>query len=220
MSKSENLTAEILCRWKFHRLFLVYLGFQGANFCIIILCASGIVLTMLSFYTGLQHVGCYFVNRFSRALGLMENLTPELSDNPTTRTNPIRKCATAAQQYSYRLFALSTGYCISGSNRRSDYQYVRSDTCRNGIGAYVSGYFVMDVYEIVNLQTFRDSISAQDVTTTTGNRGINDWIDIDTTGCRWKRSSWLISLLEPWCLSSGCFVHIPDNKLFIAPHII
>ncbi len=115
---------------------------------------------------GLKHLGCYYVNRFSRALGLLEKLTEDLMDDPTTRTNPIRKCASAAQDYSYRLFALSTGYCISGSNNLRDYQYVRSEACRDGIGAYVSGYFIMDVYEIVNTRTFQDSISTEVVMTT------------------------------------------------------
>ena len=123
------------------------------------------VHTTLYTPTGLRHVGCYFVNRFTRSLGLLERLTPDLSDDPTTRTSPIRKCATAAQEYSYRFFAISIGYCISGSNRQSDYQYVRSDACQNGIGAYLSGYFIMDVYEVVNSQTFQDSISAVSTTT-------------------------------------------------------
>ncbi len=115
---------------------------------------------------GLKHLGCYYVNRFSRALGLLEKLTKDLMDDPTTRTNPIRKCASAAQDYSYSLFALSAGYCISGSNNRLDYQYVRSEACRDGRGAFVSGYFIMDVYEIVNTRTFQDSISPEGAMTT------------------------------------------------------
>ncbi len=83
-----------------------------------------------------------------------------------TRTNPIRKCASAAQDYFFRLFALSIGYCISGSNNLDDYQYVCSEACRDGKGAYVSSYFIMDVYEIVDTQTFQDSISAKGVMNT------------------------------------------------------
>jgi len=97
------------------------------------------------------------VPRFSRALGLLEGLTPDLSDNPFTRTDPIRKCGQAARNFSFTLFAVSAKYCISGSNRLSDYQYVETTFCRDGVGGYISGYFVMDVYQIVNTQTFRDS---------------------------------------------------------------
>ncbi len=118
--------------------------------------------------SGLRHLGCYYVNRNSRALGLLERLTPDLQDNPTTRTQPLRKCALAAQQYSFDLFALSAGYCISGSNDIMDYQYVRSESCMDGKGAFVSGYFIMDVYEILDNQRFQDSVSSveeEEVTT-------------------------------------------------------
>ena len=107
--------------------------------------------------TGLQHVGCYYVPRFSNRLGLLEGLTEDLSDDPRTRTNPIRKCGAGAQEFNFNLFAVSTGYCISGSNRLRDYQYVRSRFCNNGVGGFIFGYFVMDVYEIVDTQVFQDS---------------------------------------------------------------
>ena len=98
----------------------------------------------------------------------MEGETPDLSDNPRTRTNPIGKCGAAATRYG--LFSISTGYCISGSNRLSDYQYVRNTYCRNGVGGTVRAtngnlYYVMDVYRIQDSQVFLDSV-AQVATTT------------------------------------------------------
>jgi len=120
------------------------------------------VSLFISHSIGLQHIGCYYVPRFSRALGLLEGLTPDLSDNPFTRTDPIRKCGQAARNFSFTLFAVSAKYCISGSNRLSDYQYVETTFCRDGVGGYVSGYFVMDVYQIVNIQSFQDSAAQID----------------------------------------------------------
>ncbi len=115
---------------------------------------------------GIRHLGCFYLNRYSRALRLLERLTPDLMDSPPTRTQPVRKCGLAAQQYSFDFFALSAGYCISGSNDFTDYQYVPSEACQDGKGAYVSGYFIMDVYEILDNQRFQDSISSVEEVTT------------------------------------------------------
>lgn len=125
------------------------------------------MLICLSCITGLQHVGCYFVPRFSSNLRLLEGETPELSDDPRTRENPIQKCGTTAQLFNFRIFAVSVGYCISGSNRLSDYQYISNSFCDNGDGGYVSGYFVMDVYQIQDQQRFLDSVVQVPETTTT-----------------------------------------------------
>ena len=97
--------------------------------------------------------------RFSDSLGLLEGLTEDLSDSPFTRTDPIRKCGLAAQQYGFWMFAVSSGYCVSGSNSLTDYQYVQATACSNGIGGYSAGYFTMDVYEITNQQMFQDSVA-------------------------------------------------------------
>ena len=119
--------------------------------------------------TGLQHVGCYFFPGYRR-LRLLEGDTPDLSDNPRTRTNPIGKCGAGAQASGYRVFSISTGYCISGSNRISDYQYVQNTFCQNGIGGTVRAtngnlYYVMDVYQIQDPQVFLDSVSQVATTT-------------------------------------------------------
>lgn len=113
----------------------------------------------LSDIAGLQHIGCYFVPRFSNRLALLEGQTPELSDDPRTRQNPIGKCGAGAQLAGYYHFAVSVGYCISGSDRLSDYQYVSNTYCSNGVGGYFRGYFVMDVYRVQDTQRFLDSVS-------------------------------------------------------------
>ena len=110
---------------------------------------------------GLQHVGCYAVPRFSRSLALLEGLTDDLSDQPRNRIDPIRKCGQGAQTYSFSLFSVSANYCISGSNRLSDYQTTTSTLCQDGVGAYRFGTFFMDVYQIVSMQDFR--ISADEI---------------------------------------------------------
>lgn len=130
----------------------------------------------------------------------MEKLTSDLSDDPTTRQNPIRKCAQAAQIYSYRLFAISIGYCISGSNRLSDYQYVRSEACREGRGAFASGYFIMDVYAITNTQTFQDSIAelstttAADITTVASNASVDSMLTGSSQSHRYSMFNMCVAL--------------------------
>ena len=107
---------------------------------------------------GIRHIGCYYyMPQLNHSLKLLEELTPDLSDEPSTRTDPIRKCGQAAQDFSFTFFALSAKYCISGSNKLSDYQQKQSTLCRDGVGGYSSGYFVMDVYQINNAQAFQVS---------------------------------------------------------------
>jgi len=109
---------------------------------------------------GLQHVGCYNVPRFSRSLALLEGLTEDLSDQPRNRIDPVRKCGQGAQQFRFSLFSVSANYCISGSNRLSDYQTTDSTLCQDGVGAYRFGVFFMDVYQIVSNQDFQVSADA------------------------------------------------------------
>ena len=100
--------------------------------------------------------------QFNHSLTLLEEMTPDLSDEPSTRTDPIRKCGQAAQDFSFNFFALSANYCISGTNKSSDYQQKQSTLCRDGVGGYSLGYFVMDVYQINNAQAFQ--VSAHQIT--------------------------------------------------------
>ena len=94
--------------------------------------------------------------RFSGSLGLLEGQTEEVSDEPSARQQPVRKCAQAAQKLGYSLFAVSVNYCISGSSTVTDYRYVRAGLCRDGVGGYYRGYFFMDVYRITSPEVFHD----------------------------------------------------------------
>ena len=106
-----------------------------------------------------MHVGCYLIGRFAGNLGLLEGRTADLMDDPLTRTEPIRKCGVGAQQFGYRYFAISTGYCITGSNRRADYRRTSSDICSNGVGGVINGNFAMDVYLIQDPTAFLNSVA-------------------------------------------------------------
>ena len=106
----------------------------------------------------MKHLGCYFVPRFSRRLGLLEGKTDELKDNPIFRSKPIEKCGKGALEFHMKIFALSLGYCISGSNNTGDYQTSSGTYCSKGRGGYYSNYFYMDVYQIESKQSFSDAL--------------------------------------------------------------
>lgn len=108
--------------------------------------------------SGLRYRGCWYLNTRTGRLGSLEKRTTELSDDPFTRTFPVSKCGVASQDGNYNYFGVTLGYCISGSNLLSDYQYVSSQLCRDGRGGYNQGYFIMDVYQITNQQSFSDSV--------------------------------------------------------------
>ena len=90
-------------------------------------------------------------------------------DDPFTRVNPVSKCGTAAQQLDFNFFGVTQGYCISGSNQLSDYQYVSSSFCRDGRGGFSKdfGMYVMDVYEITSSQLFQGMANGGAKSTTT-----------------------------------------------------
>lgn len=102
--------------------------------------------------TGIIHHGCWYLNTRSGRFRILEGLTADLSDSPFTRQNPVGKCgfaaASGAAGTEYTIFGVTLGYCISGSNTLSDYQYVSSGLCQDNRGGYNQGYFIMDVYEI------------------------------------------------------------------------
>ena len=83
-------------------------------------------------------------------------------DDPFTRENPVSKCGVSVERFNYNFFGITVGYCITGSNLLSDYQYVGSQLCRDGRGGYNpnGGFYVMDVYEITSQQVFLDSVVA------------------------------------------------------------
>ena len=111
-----------------------------------------------------MHIGCNLVPSGSTTLKLLENTTPELSDNPLTRTEPVAKCGLAATNQGYKYFGVSTGYCISGSNNKEHYN--NSDSyypgrCKDGVGAiHYRGrhtFYFMDVYEVTDASSFTAS---------------------------------------------------------------
>ncbi len=79
-------------------------------------------------------------------------------DDPLTRTDPVQRCAKAAIALGYSMFAVSIGYCISGSSSAVHYRYVRSSICNNGVGGYQRGYFGMDVYQIGETEQVQDVV--------------------------------------------------------------
>ena len=94
--------------------------------------------------------GCYYLSQDNVKLDSLEGSTPDLSDNPRNRMNAIVKCQEAAQQFGFNIFAVSLGYCISGSNWLSDYQLnpASDDRCHSGLGGRATGYITMNVYQI------------------------------------------------------------------------
>ena len=107
---------------------------------------------------------------------MLENTTPELSDDPLTRTEPVAKCGLAAVKLGYGYFGVSVGYCISGSNNSKHYNNSNSyypGLCNDGVGAvYYSGsltYYFMDVYQVNDVSSFSasaDSAISPDSATT------------------------------------------------------
>ena len=104
---------------------------------------------------GIQHEGCYFVPAYSSSLYFLEGETQDLTDDPLTREEPVRKCGTAAQLLGYRYFAVTTGYCVSGSSNLTDYTLYlapQPDLCVSGIGEEVVTLH-MDTHVHIHLHT-------------------------------------------------------------------
>lgn len=118
---------------------------------------------------GLRHIGCFKVPS-SDKIGLLQS-------RPLQR-NPIGRCARRSirLQTPYKLFGISAGYCITGSNRTHHYRVGgRVKTCQNGEGAYsTSQDYAMDVYEITNTQRFLSDFIAEDTTIISPNSTQND----------------------------------------------
>ena len=101
------------------------------------------------------------MNAGARKIGSLEGSTPDLSDDASKRDRPVSKCGTAVESSGYEFFGVSTGYCFSGSNNLRDYQYIATDLCKDGKGAYSrenGGWFIMSVYQITNQASFSDSV--------------------------------------------------------------
>ena len=92
---------------------------------------------------------------------MFEKMTTDLSDSPTSRTEPVRKCGSASLDQGNTYFSLGEGICFSGSNQISDYiGGGESQSCSDGRGNYFGGQFVIDVYHIDDVIAFQDSSTA------------------------------------------------------------
>lgn len=70
----------------------------------------------------------------------------------------VSKCGLASVRLGYSIFALTLGgYCITGSNALSDYQYYPARLCSNGRGGYDRSWYLLDVYQVSNQRSFSDS---------------------------------------------------------------
>ena len=92
---------------------------------------------------------------------MYEKMTTDLSDSPTSRTEPVRKCGTASLDQGNTYFSLAEGMCFGGSNQISDYIIGgESQLCSDGQGNYFGGQFAIDVYHIDDVIAFQDSSTA------------------------------------------------------------
>ena len=101
------------------------------------------------------------MNAGTRKIGSLEGTTLDLSDDASKRNRPVSKCGTAVERRGYEFFGVSTGYFFSGSNNLRDYQYIATDLCKDGKGAYSrenGGWFIMSVYQITNQASLSDSV--------------------------------------------------------------
>ena len=81
-----------------------------------------------------------------RAIPQLEGKDDVLNDNYKTRHDAIKKCAEAARQRGYTVFALQDGgWCASSTDAKFTYsKYGKSFACKNGKG----GPFANNVYEV------------------------------------------------------------------------
>ena len=110
---------------------------------------------------GVEHKGCYQVLGDSDIFLLDGRAAVLKGERPFRRTDPVKKCAQAATDFSFSVIGVAAGYCISGNNRLADYTRVASTRCRDGKGAFMSGVFYMDVYTVSNPELFKSNDSPQ-----------------------------------------------------------
>lgn len=114
---------------------------------------------MLSFCTiGLVYIGC-FLSPEAQPLHSCEGLTNELQDDPMLRSEPVRKCGSAALNSGYTMFALALGECCSGSSIVGDYTVAgEAFNCTDGRGGLgENGVVLLDVYEMSDQAAFLES---------------------------------------------------------------
>ena len=89
---------------------------------------------------------------------LEDDIPDHLPDDPTASETPVPRCGQVVMSLNYRFFGIALGgYCLSGSNNLSDYQYVQSNGYRKFRGGYSYGHPVMDIFEITNTRSFSNS---------------------------------------------------------------
>ncbi len=96
-------------------------------------------------------MGCFAVPSH-KDVRLLEGQTSDLTDDPIRRIDPVQKCGKAATDLGYSVFAVAWGYCISGSSSVTVYTQLPANACSNGNGGYHRGAFLMDVYEVPEIE--------------------------------------------------------------------
>ncbi len=99
---------------------------------------------------GLSQVGCYTP---PEGLKSLEGSTTDLSDDPKTRTEPVRKCATKAVQDGYKVFALVAGSCHSGVSSLEEFTAGNQSNLCTELDVAVA----VDVYNVTDLQAFKET---------------------------------------------------------------
>ena len=109
---------------------------------------------------GISHIGCYKLSLLKGAVEYLEETSEHLTEDPSNRTEPIRKCAQSAHSINRPYFILALGLCYSGSNELQSYfdnEGVESGVCRNGTGNYYGSTLIGDVYYIEDDDKFEAS---------------------------------------------------------------
>ena len=116
---------------------------------------------ILTCHAGLVHLGCYRLPNLT--ITLFESATELLSEDPSNRREPVKRCGSVARQGGHTHFALALGMCYSGSDNLADYTVAgESKACNKGRGNLADGYFSIDVYNITDSTAFQESVSASE----------------------------------------------------------
>ena len=116
---------------------------------------------VLTCHVGLVHFGCYRLPNLT--ITLFESATELLSEDPSNRREPVKRCGSVARQGGHTHFALALGMCYSGSDNLADYTVAgESKACNKGRGNLADGYFSIDVYNITDSTAFQESVSASE----------------------------------------------------------
>ena len=106
-------------------------------------------------------MGCYRLPNLT--IQLFESAAELLSEDPSTRQDPVRRCGSAARRGGHTHFALALGMCYSGSDNLADYIVAgESEACDKGRGNLLNGHFSIDVYNITDSTSFQESVSASE----------------------------------------------------------